>query len=103
MPLTISIQDEHGKRMGEFYDLHDSIVKLRSLAEEAGRPMRVLHFVDPYGDTVLNSIQQEAALLDVDELKSFATTESERSIVEELRRCLAEAMKAGTYIKFIGD
>jgi hypothetical protein len=64
----------------------------------------VLGYVDPYGDTILNELQQQAAVADLDELAAFVASDKERTIWG-LIRSLVETCLIQThhYVWMIGD
>ncbi|MFC0539920.1 hypothetical protein [Kutzneria chonburiensis] len=65
---------------------------------------RRLAAIDPYGDTLYNEQQAEAALKEVRQLEDLCTTDGEREAVGALRGMLAEcAGTPGSYLMFVGD
>ena len=70
MGIGIILEDERGARIGssEVDDVHNTLLQLLARAERAQKQLKVLNYVDPYGNTVLNAPQQEAALVDLEHL-----------------------------------
>jgi hypothetical protein len=70
MGFTIVMQDEKGVQIGtSMVDDNDgALFELIERAEKGASRLRVLGLLDPYGDTILNALQQDAALGDLDEL-----------------------------------
>jgi hypothetical protein len=65
---------------------------------------RVLRYVDPYGDLVLNHLQVDELLMDVADIADRDLEDAERRGLERLR-IIAEACRDGIhlYVRFIGD
>jgi hypothetical protein len=104
MPLTIVIENERRtSRISEFYDIQNVLTQLPIRAQKAGKSLKILGYVDAYGDTTLNSLQQEAAIVDVDELNEIANSLIEREILSKFKASLVTAMEQQYYVRIIGD
>jgi hypothetical protein len=112
MGVHAELRDERGVRKtglpdpsGGLFDApgdFDRIVPLDCGAGRAG--YRLLHYVDPYGDTVFNVAQMADLLEDV----ALALTRTSNSIEQRglhRLRAIAERCRDGThmYVWFIGD
>ena len=61
-------------------------------------------YVDPYGNTILNALQEEAALADLEVLNSLPETADEHALISQLRDLLRESRSSShQYVKFVGD
>ena len=104
MPLTVVVENERRtSRVSEFYDPHNVLTQLPERAQKAGKTLRVLGYVDAYGDTTLNSLQQEAAIADVEDLNELAKSADEREVLSKFRASLVAAMDEQHYVRIIGD
>jgi hypothetical protein len=104
MPVTIAIENERRVRGDEIHDTSDVVIGLIGRAHKAGKTLRVLGYVDPYGDTVLNALQQDAALADLDDLDALARSVEESKLINKLRSLLKDSRRAPhQYVRFVGD
>jgi hypothetical protein len=104
MPITIAIEDERGVRTGEIHDTSDVVLDLIGRAGKSGKALRVLSYVDPYGDTILNALQQDAALSDLNDLDALTQSAEESNLLGELRQLLKDSRRAPhQYVRFVGD
>jgi hypothetical protein len=106
MPMTIIIEEETGVRGGqpEIDDPSNLLICLVTRAAEEKKRLRVLSYVDPYGNTILNALQQDAALADLDELDSLAQSPEESLILDKLKSLLTLSRRAPhQYVRFMGD
>jgi len=103
MGLEIQLQDEWGRQIESIADPKNLLAGLLPSGQKRDAyPM--LGGIDPYGDTVFNSLQIPCFLSEWANAVSDIRTEEDRALVSEIerlaRRCADEVH---TYLKFIGD
>lgn len=87
------------RRTSGLYVLEDVFVK----ALQAGDFLWV-KFIDPYGDTVLNSLQIPHFLDEWNRLSAFQSTDAEARALQEVRDLAEYCLEApGRYLRFYGD
>jgi hypothetical protein len=101
MALTIDLIDESGNVLEEIYDPPGFADILPSYTDESSQCLR---FIDPYGDTVFNTLQIPTFLRELAHVEEGTTVEQYRQFIAELRR-LASRCRDEThlYLKFLGD
>ncbi len=81
------------------YDHGDALARVLSLT-----PNGTLHDVDPYGDTVLDEREADAALRAEPALRGLCTTDRETAAVDDLVDLLRScATTPGSHLWFMGD
>mgnify|MGYP003525289577 CR=1 FL=1 len=102
MPMTIRIETETGGAVKEAADVHNVITGLVGAAD--GPPLLLAKYIDPYADTVFNSLQIPDLLSDLRALAQCAKSEAQRSklleVMELARSCDSDPH---LYLKFYGD
>jgi len=102
MGIDVSLQAGDGYQVDFIGDLQGRLYTLLPEEEDPAYPM--LTSIDPYGDTVFNSIQMRRFLAEWDYAEARAETESEKALVEAVRRMATRCRDgAPLYLKFIGD
>ena len=95
MPWTVRLQDERGKPVVP----HDAGIDFTTIPAEGN--LKLLRYVDRYGDTFFNRMQMDDFLTDWDNLRPTSTQVEEWKHVRELAmRCKNEPH---LYLRFIGD
>jgi hypothetical protein len=90
---------------GGLFDAAGDVDRLLELAQYApAGGYRLLHYVDPDGNTMFNTLQMTDLLADIEHLLATTTIDIERRGLERLR-VLAEACRSGglLYLWFYGD
>ena len=128
MGCDLSLEDEHGARIAELHDPRNYVPCIVGLASESATIC--LRFIDPYGDTVFNSIQAPVFIDELVAARQLATETAIASVAQRqfgaawqreaalrqlsasavqghidqmlqlARRCVAEG---ALYLKFYGD
>ena len=75
------------------------------LADSSLRESICLRFIDPYGDTVFNSLQMPVLLEELGDLLQRTSAADARSHIARLIELVSEALANGphTFVKFVGD
>jgi hypothetical protein len=97
--IRVVVQDENGNEVSEAVD-----VPARVIARPEDHRFSCLRFVDPYGDTVFNSLQLAALLEDFRLLRDIGDGREHDAALEQIEvlieRCRA---RPHLYLKLIGD
>ena len=108
MPIRAELRDERGNAIrglddpsGGTFDAAGDFDRLLA----AGSPTcRLLHYVDPYGDTMFNSVQMSDVLDDIERLGQQELKPTERRGLDRLRAmCHRCRDSVHLYVWFIGD
>jgi hypothetical protein len=111
MGVHAELRREDGTRLrefadpsGGFFDAAGDFDRLLPLNGRVDEPFRLLQYVDPYGDTVFNTVQMADLLTDVERALSLSQEGPERRGLERLR-VLAERCRdeVHLYVWFVGD
>lgn len=97
--------DLDGKSGGEVAWIPD-LTSTLAAAAAVNCELRVLGFIDPHGNTVINRLQAECVSGDIDRILAALPTlsDAERRDLERLRQVArACSEQVHTYIEFIGD
>lgn len=95
MSWSVRIQDERGTPVVS----EDAGISFQTIP--SGRKFRLLHYVDPYGDTYFNGLQMEDFLADWDDLRPEPAEQQQWTAVRDMAvRCQKEPH---LYLRFIGD
>ena len=101
MALTIALEDASGRTVKEVYDTHNVLLRLE---REDGGDFICLRYIDPWGDTVFNTLQMKPFLAELERIMSHTKSEWELSVLQSIlqlaRKCDTEI---GLYLKFYGD
>jgi hypothetical protein len=104
MPLTIRLETEDGNCVAEMYDMRNVLIHGTDALSPDGKGLELAHFIDPYGNTVLNKLQLPPFIRDLELLLTTANDAGERSLLNEIRQLAARgAHEDGLYLKFVGD
>jgi hypothetical protein len=104
MAMTIIVEDERHARIAEIEDGGNAVLHLVMRARDADKSLRVLGYIDAYGDTTLNELQQHAALDDLADLKTLATSAQDNDIIDRFRTIIKQSLdQPHRYVKLIGD
>jgi hypothetical protein len=106
MGIGIVMETERGDRIAgsEMDDVSNILLRLTAQAKADGKQLRALAYIDPYGDTTLNALQQDAAMADIDDLKQLARSDVERKLLDDLRNFLKTSLsQRRVYVRLIGD
>lgn len=82
MPISVQLEDERGTRLAEAVDIEGLVDRA---VREASQGSAVLRYVDPYGDTVLNSLQVGPFLEEWNAIQACAETPQQRETWEQVR------------------
>lgn len=97
--IRVVVQDEKGNEIGQAVDVSTAVI-----AQPGDPRFACLRFVDPYGDTVFNTLQLAPLLKDIRLLRELPNAiENEaafRQVEALIERCQTEPH---LYLKLIGD
>ena len=101
MGIDVYVKDERGQVIGSARD--PQMLLAHFAAHEQTRKSRLLRYLDPYGDLVLNRAQAQVALADLADLIPAAP--SDTAVLLAKVRELASQVATGThlYLWFHGD
>jgi hypothetical protein len=103
MGLTIILQDERGRREGTPIEDPKGLLN-RLLPRTETDAFRYLPYIDPYGDTIFNSIQMEPFLREWREMRKNTSTADERAIVDSVEVIAVRCQETNhSYLRFVGD
>ena len=101
MALTVALEDALGRTIKEVHDTHSVLLRLER--EEAG-DFICLRYIDPWDNTVFNSLQMKPFLAELERIMAHTHREWELAVLRDIqqlaRQCDAEV---GLYLKFYGD
>lgn len=99
--MRIALEDELGRTVEHFIDRHGVLGRLR---RKDGGDFICLRYIDPWGDTVFNTLQMKPFLAELERLMAHTKSEWELSVLQSIlqlaRKCDTEI---GLYLKFYGD
>lgn len=104
MALTIALETERGEQEDVIFDgrglLYNAILRTR---QPDAQPIRLLDFIDPYGDTVFNRLQMGRLHHELEILKDISDDETNGLIIKVQN--LAQTCIDGVHlcIKIYGD
>lgn len=102
MGIELVWEEENGTELARLSDPHSLLKEF--LPPESALEFACLRFVDPYGDTVFNTLQLPVLLL---ELTSLASSPLEPRVAEHLNKAVSLVANAQghihTYVRFVGD
>jgi hypothetical protein len=101
MGVVVQLVDERGNVLAGASDPHDLVDRVVGRGNEE---LRVLRWVDPYGDTVFNQLQIPALLEDWMHVRGSVTGDRDEETWQRVRE-LAEqcARETHVYLRFTGD
>jgi hypothetical protein len=94
--FTVQLKSENGDVLDEFMLLR---LPIKQVPAPHDRTSPVLRFVDPYGDTILNSSQAAALVAELNETEA-SDQEQHQRLIEMASRCAGEVHE---YLWFVGD
>ncbi len=101
MGIVVQLVDERGRLLATAADPHDFVDRV---ADRAHDDLRMLSWLDPYGDTVFNQLQMPAFLDDWSRIRAFIAgdrdAETWRRVRDLAERC---AREPHVYLRFTGD
>jgi hypothetical protein len=102
MGLTITLEDETGKRYQEIGDPHHFLINM--INDYDVSKTSFLRFIDPYGDTVFNSLQVNEFRHELAKLRDTTKKQEEYDLLAKIDE-LAKKCLAGhhLYLKIYGD
>ena len=101
MALTIALEDASGRTVKEAHDTHSVLLRLE---REDGGDFICLRYIDPWGDTVFNTLQMKPFLAELERIMSHTQREWELSVLRDIRRLARQCdTEIGLYLKFYGD
>ena len=101
MPISVVLQDIHGKRIQELEPPGGLLDRLLPI-EDHRFPM--LRYVDPYGNTIFNGGQMCPVLEELDRVAARVSGKAEKEILATLRELAIYCRDhPHTYLRFIGD
>ena len=103
MSLSIILRDEFGNEISDMVvDTANAITQ--TIAKAAALHLCCARFIDPYDDTVFNSLQALSMVDEWDMLHPLFTENECDAIWGDIRKLIAEcANHPHTYLVFIGD
>lgn len=101
MEKTIILEDENGNLIEKISDF--GILK-KLLPDINDRNSYCLRYIDPYGDTVFNTLQMNDLINELKQLIIIVDTNEERNLLKDIIRMskLCEE-NVHYYVKFYGD
>lgn len=103
MGIDLLWEEENGTELARLDD-PQCLLKEFLPSESAALEFACLRFVDPYGDTIFNSLQLPILL---QELRALVSTPMEQPVAEHLGKAIALVANAQdhihTYVRFVGD
>jgi hypothetical protein len=105
MPLTIALENERGEKRAVVFDDQGLLVTLiLKTARKDSACIRLLDFVDPYGDTVFNALQMRQLNIELNELLPFAETPEAQDLLSSIQALVRQGQEGvHLYLKLIGD
>ncbi len=94
MTWSVRLQDERGKPVVP----QDAAIEFSLIPTDTD--FLLLHYIDPYGDTVFNRVQMDDFLTDWNRLRPEGKREQWAMVRDMAVRCRDEAH---LYLRFIGD
>jgi len=102
MAMTILVVDENGVAEAQMTDVSNVFVRL--LPDPKDTSYRCLGFIDPYGDTLFNTLQLPVVMAELNQLRPKARSEEEREMIDSVIRLASKAAEeVHVYLKFFGD
>jgi len=99
MGFVVELRDETSRVLRRFNDQDDGFANSLPPFHDTSFPL--LRLIDPYGDTVFNSLQMQAVIPELERLREVGHFEKTRSRVLELAHQCADG--AHLFLVFIGD
>ena len=102
MGFGIELQDELGGKIDGIYDPKNLLKHLLPITDPQSSTL--LACIDPYGDTVFNSLQMNRFLSEWAEISRVAHSPEQKELTSAIES-LAQSCQGGVhlYLKFIGD
>jgi len=101
MPISVVLQDIHGKKIKEFAPTGGLLDRLLPIED---RRFPMLRYVDPYGNTIFNGGQMYPVLEELDRVGAEVSGKDEKEILARLRELAIYCRDhPHIYLRFIGD
>lgn len=101
MALTIALEDALGRTIKEVHDTHNVLLRLER--EDAG-DFICLRYIDPWGDTVFNTLQMKPFLAELECIMTPTHQEWELAVLRDIQRLARKCdTEIGLYLKCYGD
>ncbi len=99
--INIVLEDENGEPIEQ---VEGRVYLLSQFLPYEDQSSQCLRFIDPYGDTVFNSLQMKPFIAEWEQVANKAKTEEEKTLAERVKN-LAERCRREPhlYLKFYGD
>lgn len=102
MSLLVELRTEKGEVLGRAGEIDGAIPAYLPDFENDRFP--TIRFIDRYGDTVFNSLQMNAVLPELRQLRERARSDGEKKVVDGIIELAEECAKgAHRYLVFVGD
>jgi hypothetical protein len=102
MAIDVWLTDEGGTPHKEVADDKGDLARV--IARASGESYPLLSGIDPYADTVFNSLQMRVFIPEWDRLAGHATSPREIDLMARVRDLATTVQKdAHAYLKFVGD
>jgi len=103
MALTIAVEDERGKQESKIFDTLGLFIKLIERSD-LGKASICMRFIDPYADTVFNSLQMVPFIKELNILATIAESQEEKDLIHKITELATMARdEVHSYLKFYGD
>lgn len=105
MALTIALESERGDQRAIVLDERGLLINLiRKAARKDAAHLRLLDYVDPYGNTVFNRLQMPQVSRELDDLLSSAESPEARELLSSVQTLVRQAQEGvHLYLRLIGD
>ena len=101
MALTIALEDALGRTVKQVIDTHNVLLRLE---REDGGDFICLRHIDPWDDTVFNTLQMKPFLAELERIMAQTNREWELAILRDIRELARQCdTETGLYLKFYGD
>jgi hypothetical protein len=101
--ISIHLEDEAGKVIEEFSINFATVTAFLWKADDAASKYPWLSTIDPYGDTLFNSLQVPFVVKELEMLQKDSDEEMGKIISESIKVLRKVENDVHTYIRFIGD
>ena len=103
MGIEVVIQDEKCNNISEVVEDPGGVIA-HSLPAFVDSTYSCVRFIDPYGDTIFNSLQTTVMIEEWDRLKHSFSEQNAETLWADIRKLIVRCSEEPhTYLKFIGD
>ena len=103
MGITTALHDESGNRISEYVNDPMGVIA-RSLPYLDDHTYSCIRFIDPYGDTIFNSLQAKVMIGEWDRFKESFSEKDAETLWADVRNLIVRcANEVHVYLWFIGD